>query len=106
MKNLEVVFTVPVQDALMIELEGSFTSMEALEFKNQMSRTIKLLQKDCYIDLSKIKGFDLAALNTLVRMHNDLARSGHKLVINYGKQARVHEIFALTQMDHILQIRA
>ena len=91
--------------ALLGRLAGTFDIIAADEFWNAVSQRVSPDTRHVVFDLSELSIMTSAGLGILVRLYARLKDSGGGLAI-FGCSPKVHETFAIVQIDGILKVCA
>lgn len=83
-------------------LTGSFTGPNALRFKTCLDQDLGEEVQTVEIDLHNVTDFDLAALNTIMKVYWDCKRSKRKLRLKGMSQPIIQKTWSLAGIDHKL----
>lgn len=87
---------------LRLSLIGSFTGPNALRFKSCLDQDLGEELQTIDIDLEHVTDFDLAGLNTLMKVYWNCKRSNRKLRLTGMTQPTIQKTWALAGTDHTL----
>ncbi len=86
-------------------IKGDFTSVRALEIKNELLDISRNHDIHLMLDISEAQAADIGALNAIMMCHNTLRKNNGQLTIYVKKDNPLHELFHLTKFDKFLDVR-
>lgn len=106
MKNLNISPVYSLDKNLKaIRLSGSFTALDAINFKVKVLDIIKKQSSDFELNLENIEALDVTGLNALAMAHKRMKEKGCKLVVVTDSDGPAMEFLHLTKFSNYFHLK-
>lgn len=102
MKKFNAIYdSIRTDHTMQVAVHGSLTSVEAIQFKNDLIKRITSSDENFLIDLRGLNAMDVTGVNALVMAHNKIQKLGRKMTLLSNSANAAYEFLHLTKfMEH------
>ena len=86
------------QELQTYKLEGNLEGMEALDLRNNLTKSIEQKARQVTVDLTKVDSMDLTGFNALVMIKKEVIQNGRKFTLLVNNDNPVHDFIQLSKL--------